>query len=391
MDFALTDTQRTLHQEALDLASGFALGYWLERDRRAEYPWEFLRAFAQGGWLGTVVPEAYGGAGLGITEAGLLLHAICLSGAGTSGASPVHFYLFPPAPLVRYGSPALKEKYLPRIAKGELLMAFAVTEPTAGTDTSRITTTAEHVGDRWIVNGQKVWTTNAQNAEKVMLLARTSARNAERPLEGMTLFFADLDRRACTVRPIEKLGRAAVDSNEVFITDLEVADTDVVGEVGRGFFHLLDGLNPERIVIALEAVGIGRSALHLAASYARERIVFGRPIGRNQAIAHPLAKAWAELEAAELLALKAAWLFDQGRPCGTEANAAKYLAAEAAFAACDAAVQTHGGFGYAREYHVERLWREVRLYRIAPISNEMVLNHLSEHALGLPSSYEEGG
>jgi alkylation response protein AidB-like acyl-CoA dehydrogenase len=387
VDFALTDLQQALHEEVLALASSFPPDYWLEHDRAERYPWDFVRAFARRGWLGTIIPEAYGGAGLGTTEAALVLHAVCLSGAGTSGASPIHFFMFPPAPIVRFGSEAMKRAWLPRIAAGEVLLAFGVTEPNAGSDTSRITTWAERAGDHWLVRGQKVWTTNAQQAERILLLARTSPRDEARPLDGMTLFFTELDRGACTVRRIDKLGRAAVDSNELFIEGLEVPDGDVVGEVGRGFYHLIDGLNPERIVTAIEAVGIGRSALRIAARYAGERHVFGRPIGQNQAIAHPLAAASARLDAAELLTLKAAWRYDRGEPCGAEANAAKYLAAEAGFDACDAALQTLGGFGYAKEYHVERLWREVRLYRIAPISQEMVLNYLSQHVLGLPRSY----
>jgi acyl-CoA dehydrogenase len=387
MDFALSPLQRTLEDEVLALAGSFSPEYWLEHDRSAEYPWDFVRAFAERGWLGTIVPEEYGGAGLGVMEAAVILHAICLSGAGTSGASPVHFFMFPPAPVVRHGSEAMKRAALPRLAAGELVMAFGVTEPTAGSDTSRIQTWAERRGDRWVVNGQKVWTTNAQEAAKILLLARTAPRDEARPYDGMTLFFTDLDRRACTVRRIEKLGRAAVDSNEVFIENLEVPDEDVVGEVGRGFYHLLDGLNPERIVIAMEAVGIGRAALRIATRYARERVVFDRPIGQNQAIAHPLATAWARLQAAELLAMKAAWLYDSGEPCGAETNAAKLLAAEAGFDACDAALQTLGGFGYAREYHVERLWREVRLYKLAPVSQEMALNYLAQHVLELPKSY----
>ena len=387
MDFALSELQQALHEEVLALASSFTPDYWLEHDRAERYPWEFVRAFAGRGWLGTIIPEAYGGAGLGITEACVILHAICLSGAGTSGASPIHFFMFPPAPIVRSGSEAMKRAWLPRIAAGDLLLAFGVTEPTAGSDTSRITTWADRAGDRWLVRGQKVWTTNAQQAERILLLARTAPRDEARPLDGMTLFFTALDRHACTVRRIDKLGRAAVDSNELFIEGLEVPDADVVGEVGRGFYHLIDGLNPERIVTAVEAIGIGRSALRIAARYACERQVFGRPIGQNQAIAHPLAAASARLDAAELLAFKAAWRYDRGEPCGAEANAAKYLGAEAGFEACDAALQTLGGFGYAKEYHVERLWREVRLYRIAPISQEMVLNYLSQHVLGLPRSY----
>ncbi len=388
MDFELSDTQATLHAEALALAQQFSLDYWLEHDEKSEYPWDFIRTFADHGWLATMIPEEYGGAGLGITEAGLLLHAICRSGAGTSGASAIHFYMFPPAPIIRFGSEEMKQEYLPRIARGEITMAFGITEPNAGSDLSRITTSAKRTDDGgWSISGQKVWTTNAQNADKILLIARTSERRDDAPLEGLTLFFTDLDRTKCEIRRIEKLGRAAVDSNEVFIDGLEASDADVVGNVGEGFRALLDGLNPERIVIAMEAIGIGRAALDLAANYARTRVVFGRPIGQNQAVAHPLAEAWAELEAAELMALKAAARFDAGLSCGKEANAAKYLAAEASFRACDAALQTFGGFGYAKEYHVERLWREVRLYRLAPVSNQLILNYISQHVLDLPRSY----
>lgn len=387
MDFELSDTQETLHEEALALARTFSLDYWLERDAGSEYPWDFIRAFADHGWLGMMIPEEYGGAGLGITEAALLLHAICRSGAGTSGASAIHFYMFPPAPIIRFGSEVMKRSYLPRIARGEITMAFGITEPNAGSDLSRITTSARRSGDGWTISGQKVWTTNAQNADKILLIARTSERRDGAPLQGLTLFFTDLDRSKCEIRRIEKLGRAAVDSNEVFIDGLAASDADVVGNVGDGFRALLDGLNPERIVIAMEAIGIGRAALELAAQYARTRVVFGRPIGQNQAVAHPLAEAWAELEAAELMSLKAAARFDAGLSCGKEANAAKYLAAEASFRACDAALQTFGGFGYAKEYHVERLWREVRLYRLAPVSNQLILNYIAQHVLDLPRSY----
>jgi len=389
MDFALTEQQSLIRKEVAALARSFSMDYWLLKDRAGDYPWEFVKAFAGGGWLGINIPEEYGGSGLGITEAALMLHEICASGAGTSGASAVHFYMFPPMPIIKYGSESMKRTYLPGIARGEILMAFGVTEPNAGTDTSRIQTRAEWKGDRWVINGRKVWTTNAQEAQKILLLARTTPREETggKPFKGMTLFFTDLDRTACTIRKIDKLGRAAVDSNEVFIENLEAAQEDVVGRVGEGFYHLLDSLNPERILVAMEAVGIGRAALERAAGYAKERVVFDRPIGKNQAIAHPLARAWAELEAAELLALKAAWLFDRGRPCGREANAAKLLAAAAGFDACDAALQTFGGFGYAKEFHVERLWREIRLFKIAPVSQEMALNYLAEHVLGLPKSY----
>src|SRR5919202_7007137 len=387
VDFALTELQVAVRREAQTIAARFGLDYWREHDRDAAYPWEFVRAFAEAGWLGVVVPEAYGGTGMGLVEAGLVLHAIGRSGAGTSGASAIHFYIFPLTPVIRHGSEHLKRTYLPRPAKGELLCAFGVTEPTAGTDTSRIQTRAERRGDRWVVNGQKVWTTNAQHADRILLLARTAPRQDEAPLEGLTLFFTDFDRRALTVRKIDKLGRAAVDSNEVFINDLEIPDCDVVGEPGRGFYHLLDGLNPERVVSGLEAVGMGQWAIQYASRYASQRRVFDRPIGQNQAVAHPLAHAWAELEAAELLAYKAGWLFDRLLPCGAESNAAKLLGGEAGFRACDAALQTLGGFGYSRGVYVERVWRGGRVFRIAPITQEMVLNYLAERVLGLPKSY----
>ena len=390
MDFALTEQQELIRKEVASLARSFSLDYWLEKDRKAEYPLDWVKRFADAGWLGMIVPEEYGGGGLGVTEGALMLHEICAAGAGTSGASPIHFYLFPPMPLIKHGSEALKRKYLPRIASGEIVMSFGVTEPNAGTDTSRVQTRAERAGDRFVVDGRKVWNTNAQHATHILLLARTAPRDPAKPFAGLTLFFTEFDRARITAREIEKLGRAAVDSNEIFIDGLEVPVENVVGEVGRGFYHLLDSLNPERIFTGIEAVGIGRAALERAVQYAKERVVFDRPIGQNQAIAHPLALAWARLEAAEAMCLKAAWLFDHGRPCGAESNAAKLLAAEAGFEACDVAVQTHGGYGYAKEFYVERLWREVRLYKIAPVSQQMVLNYLAEHVLGLPRSYLGG-
>ena len=387
MDFSLTEQQELIKKEVGSLARTFSPDYWLEKDRKHEYPWEFVKAFTAGGWLGMIIPEEYGGSGLGVTEAALMLGEICAAGAGTSGASPVHFYMFPPMPVIKHGSEELKRRYLPKIPTGEIVMSFGVTEPNAGTDTSRIQTFAEQRGDRFIVNGRKVWNTNARQATHMLLLARTAPRDPAKPFRGLTLFFTPFDRSKITVREIEKLGRAAVDSNEIFIDGLEIPASDVVGEVGHGFYHLLDSLNPERVLTAIEAVGIGRAALERATQYAKERVVFDRPIGQNQAIAHPLAMAWAKLETAELMCLKAAWLFDNGKPCGAESNTAKLMAAEAGFEACDVAVQTHGGYGYAKEFYVERLWREVRLYKIAPVSQQMVLNYLSEHVLELPKSY----
>lgn len=386
-DFGLSEIQRDVVEQGRRLADRFTLDYWHEKDEASEYPWEFVRAFAEAGWMGIITPEEYGGLGLGVTEAALLLREIAASGAGISGASAFHFYVFPATPIVRHGSAEMKSAYLPAIARGEIVMAFGITEPTAGTDTSRINTRAERRGDGWVINGQKVWTTNAQNASHILLLTRTSPREEAHPLDGMTLFFVPLDRDYCEIRTIKKLGRAAVDSNEVFLTDLPADDSHVIGEVGQGFRYLLDGLNPERIVIAMESIGMGQAALRLATNYARERVMFERPIGAYQAVAHPLAEAWARLEAAQMMALDAARRYDGLQSCGPQANAAKYLAADAGFKACDAALQTHGGYGYAREYHVERLWRESRLFRLAPISQEMVLNYVSEHVLNLPKSY----
>jgi acyl-CoA dehydrogenase len=282
----------------------------------------------------------------------------------------------------------MKRRYLPKIAAGEMKLAFSVTEPNVGTDTTHIQTTAVRDGDDWVISGRKVWCTNAQNADRVLILTRTTPyEQVPKKTKGMTLFFAALDRQAITVKPIEKMGRHAVDSNELFIDGLRVSHADLVGQEGEGFYHLLDGLNPERIVIAAEAVGIGKAAIEKAVQYAKERVVFGRPIGKNQGVQFPLAEAYARLEAAELMTFKAAWLYDQGLPCGKEANIAKLLAAEAGCEAVDHAVQTHGGYGYAREFDVERLYREIRLYKIAPVSQQMVLNYISEHVLSLPRSY----
>jgi acyl-CoA dehydrogenase len=376
-----------IRSSARELARRFDLEYWREKDKKAEYPWEFVNAFAAGGWLGALIPEEYGGLGLGLMEAAIILQEVAASGAGTGGASAIHFYVFPQGPILRHGSEEMKRKFLPRVAKGEILIAFGITEPASGIDLSRTRTKATKVDGGWLVNGQKVWITNAQNAQKILLLVRTSPRDDERPLDGLTLLFTDLDRERITVREIEKLGRSCVDSNELFIDDLEVADEEVVGEVGRGFSYLLDGLNPERIVVGFEQVGLGRAALELATKYANERVVFDRPIGKNQAVAHPLADSWIRLRAAELVAVEAARLFDAHEPCGPEANAAKFLGSEAGFEACDRAMQTLGGYSYSKEYHVERLWRESRLLKVAPISQEMILNYISTKVLGLPRSY----
>jgi alkylation response protein AidB-like acyl-CoA dehydrogenase len=384
---ATDDNVEVVRQATRELARKFDNNYWLDKDNKHEYPWEFVKAFAAGGWLGAMIPEEYGGIGLGLKEAAVMLGEISSSGAGMSGGSAIHFYVFPPAPIVKYGSEEMKREYLPKLASGELLMAFGVTEPTAGVDTSRIKTKATKVDGGWVINGQKVFITNAQNAHKILLLARTSPRRDDKPLWGMSLFLADMDPSKITVREIDKLGRAAIDTNELFIDNLEVSEDRLVGEVDKGFYYLLDGLNPERIVVGMEGVGLGRAALEIGAEYAKNRVVFDRPIGQNQAVAHPLADSWIRLEAAEGMIMRAAELFDAGLPCGPEAAAAKYLGAEAGFEACDRAFSTLGGYAYAKEYHIERLWREVRLLRNAPFSQEMVRNYISQQVLGLPRSY----
>lgn len=388
MDFHLSEDQVTIRSAVAALAAKFDDDYWLEKDSRHEFPTEFYDALAQGGWLGLTVPVEYGGHGLGITEATLLIEEVAGSGAGMNGASSIHLSIFGMQPVVLYGSDELKQRTLPRIATGDLHVCFAVTEPDAGLDTTRITTFARRDGDRYIVNGRKVWISKAAESEKVLLLARTTRRSdVNKKTEGMTLFLTDLNRDGVEIRPIRKMGRNAVTSNEIYIDGLEIPVADRVGEEGRGFEYLLHGLNPERMLVAAEALGLGRAALRKAARYASERVVFERPIGMNQGIQFPLADSLAHLDAAELTLRKATWLYDQGLPCGREANTAKYLCADAGFTASDRALQVHGGMGYAEEYHVARYFREARLLRIAPISQELVLSFLGTHTLGLPRSF----
>lgn len=388
MDFNYTEEQEMIRSNVRQIADGFDLEYWRTRDKEKKYPHEFFRAFAEAGWLGIAIPEEYGGAGLGMQEACILLHEICASGAGTSGASPIHFSIFPPMPVIKYGTEEQKKLYLPKIASGETMLGFSVTEPNAGTDTSRITTQAIRDGDEYVISGRKIWSSNLQNASRTLILVRTTPYDqVEKKMLGMSLFLMDLKSEGIEIREIEKLGRAAVDSNELYLDNVRVPASDMVGEEGQGFYHLIAGLNGERLLVAAEAIGIGRAGLNMAIRYANERIVFGRPIGQNQAIQFPLAEAYSKLEVAELMMQKGAWLYDQGLSCGAETNVAKIRAAADGFEACDVALQTHGGMGYAKEYHIERLWREIRLYRIAPVSQEMALNYLGEHVLGLPKSY----
>jgi len=388
MDFEVSEEQQLIKDAVGKICADFPDEYWSRCDTEHEFPWQFYDAMAAAGWLGIAIPEAYGGSGRGITEASLVLETVAASGAAMNGATPLHLSIFGMQPVVKHGSEDMKQKYLPSVASGKLHVAFGVTEPDAGTDTTSIKTAARREGDHYIVRGRKVWTTKALQSERVLLLVRTTPRDqVERRTDGMTLLLAELQRPEVTISPIDKVGRNAVATCEVVYDDLPVHVTDRVGEEGKGFRYLLDGLNAERILIAAEALGIGRAALRRAVAYANERVVFGRPIGKNQGVAFPLGEAQMRLDAAELMVRKAAWLLDSGQPCGAEANMAKYLAADACFQAADQAMQTHGGFGYAREYHVERYWREARLMRIAPISQEMILNFVTEHVLGLPRSY----
>ena len=388
MDFDLNDDQQTIRTAVAELAGKFDDPYWMTKDRDHEFPQEFYDAFADGGWLGITTPEEYGGSGFGITEACLLLEEVAASGAGMNGASSIHMSIFGMHPVILHGSAEMKAQNLPRIVNGDLHVCFGVTEPGAGLDTTRITTFAKRDGDRYIVNGRKVWISKAIESEKILLLTRTTKfEDSARKTDGLTLFFTDLDRSKVDIRPIPKMGRNAVSSNELFIDGLEIPVEDRVGEEGEGFKYILDGLNPERCLIAAEALGIGRASLRAAVRYGIDREVFGRPIGMNQGIQFPLADSLAKLDAAELMLRKATWLYDRGLPCGREANTAKYLCAEAGFDAADRALQTHGGMGYSEEYHVARYFREARLTRIAPISQEMILNYLGSHVLGLPRSY----
>jgi acyl-CoA dehydrogenase len=366
----------------------FGDGYWLERDEDGHFPREFHRAMAEAGWLGITMPEEYGGAGLGVTEAAIMMHEVSSHGGGMAAASSVHINLFGPHPIVVHGRPEQKAEWIPRLVAGTDQCCFGFTEPDAGLNTTRIKTFAEKVPGGYRVRGQKVWTSTAQVANKVMLLTRTTPfENARRPTDGITIFYTDLDRSKIEVQRIPKMGRKAVDSNAIFIDDLFVPEEHRIGEEGRGFYYILDSLNPERVLVAMEAIGIGQDALHRAAKYARERVVFDRPIGQNQGIQHPLAERWMYLESAYLMASRAAQLYDSGQPCGAEANAAKFLGARAGHDACLQAVMTHGGFGYAKEYHVERLLREVTVTRIAPITEQLILSYIAEKVLDLPKSY----
>ncbi len=388
MEFSEDSEHASIRAAVRAICARFPDDYWAEADATHTFPWAFYNALAEGGWIGIAIPAEYGGGGAGITEASIILEEVAASGACMNGASAVHLSIFGMQPVVRHGSEELKRRYLPPVASGALHVAFGVTEPDAGTDTTAITTRAVRDGSGYRVTGRKVWTSKALESDRVLLLTRTTPREeCAKRTDGLTLFVASLKDAAVGIVPIPKLGRNAVASCEVTYDGLYVDESDRVGEEGHGFRYLLDGLNAERVLIAAEALGVGRAALRRAVAYAKSRVVFGRPIGANQGISFPLAEAHARLAAAELAIRQAGWLIDHRMPCGEQANIAKLLAAEAGFQAADAAVQVHGGFGYASEYHVERYWREARLLRIAPLPQEMVLNYLAEHVLGLPRSY----
>lgn len=386
--FWLSDEQQAIVDSVTRLCANFDAEYWRRTDETGEFPEAFVAAMAAGGWLGAAMPISLGGAGLGLTEAALVMQAVAQSGAGFSGASAVHLNIFGPMPIAKFGSEALKQRAIPRLISGEDKICIAITEPDSGLDTTSLTTKAVRTKDGYVISGRKVWTTMAQRATKMLIIARTTPKDqVKKSTEGLSLFYTDFDRSKISATVIPKMGRKAVESNAVFIDNLEIPADDLIGEEGRGFYYLLEGLNPERVLFGAEAVGLGRAALARATTYAKERVVFGRPIGQNQGVAHPLAKAWAELEAANLMAFKAAALYDAGRECGAEANAAKYLGGEAGFNACEASVLAHGGMGYAKEFDVERYFREAMIARIAPISREMVMNYIAERVLGLPKSY----
>ncbi len=384
----VTEERLQIAESVKRICDRFDDDFWLEKERDHAFPHEFHAAMAEAGWLGITMPEEFGGAGLGVTDAALMMQTIANSAGAISACSTIHINLFGPHAILHHGTKEQKERIIPPLVSGSDKVAFGVTEPDAGLDTSRIKTRAVKNGNRYTINGQKVWTSTAQQATKILLLTRTTPlEECRKPTEGMTLFYTDLDRSHIEVTPIEKMGRNAVNSNSIFIDNLIVPEEDRIGEEGAGFRILLDSLNPERILVAAEAIGVGRRALEKAANYANERIVFGRPIGKNQSIQHPLAQSWMALESADLMVWHAARLYDGRKPCGAEANAAKFLAADAAFDACDRAVRTHGGFGYSKEYHVERYLREVMLPRIAPVSREMIMCYIAERVLELPKSY----
>ena len=388
MDFQLTSEQEAIREAVSGICAQFGDAYWLDLDTTGAFPHAFYRALADQGWLGICAPEAYGGSGLGIVDAAIMMKTIAEAGGGMSAASAVHINIFGLNPVTIFGTEEQKRRMIPPMVEGREKACFAVTEPNAGLNTTQLKLRAVRSGDHYVVNGQKVWISTAQQADHLLLLARTTPlAEVKQKTHGLSLFYTRFDRNHIRAREIPKMGRKAVDSNELFFEDLQVPVGDLIGEEGRGFEYILEGMNPERILVAAEAVGLGLLAIDRATQYAKDRVVFDRPIGKNQAIQNPLAQCWAELEAAWLMTLSAAWKYDQGLPCGAAANAAKYLAGEAGFNACQTAVMAHGGYGYAKEYHVERYLRESFVPRIVPVSPQLALSFIAERVLGLPKSY----
>ncbi len=389
MDFELSEEQRLIRREIRSLCEDFGDEYWREKDAAHEFPWDFFETFADAGWCGVTIPTEYGGQGYGLSESAIVQQELARSGAGAAGVSVTSHHVFSTAPLVEFGDEAHKERYLPKVAAGDVMVSTGVTEPNAGLNTPTIETVAERDGDQYVINGQKIWTSKAQEADVIMLLARTEPYDPDNRLDGMTLFFTEFDKDmdGVTVQEIPKAGRGASDSNEVWFEEFRVPAADVIGEAGRGFKYLLSFANAERVNVAANCIGIGQAALDRAAAYATEREVFDGPIGAYQGIQHPLAESWTKLKADEALMWEVAWLFESGEDCGAEANALKLRASEDALEACRRAVTTHGGMGYAKEYDVERYWKETMIQVLAPVSGEMIKNHVAQHALDLPRSY----
>jgi acyl-CoA dehydrogenase len=388
VDFQLSEDQRAIAEAVKRICARFSDEYWSHKDTAAEFPHEFHAAMAEDGWLGITMPEELGGSNLGVTEAAVMMNAVAAGGGGAAAMSTLQINLFAPHPIVVLGTAEQKKRMLRPLISGSEKTCFGVTESNAGLNTTQIKTFAARVDGGYVVNGSKIWTSTAQVADNILLLTRTTAlEDCPRPTEGMTIFFTKLDRKKIEVRRIPKMGRAAVDSNAIFIQDFFIPEQDRIGEEGKGFQYLLHSLNPERIIVAAGAIGIAQDALRRAMAYAKERVVFGRPIGQNQSIQHPLAENWCGIEAAWLLTMKAAYLYDRKEPCGSYANAAKLLGGRVAFDTATQAVLTHGGMGYAREYQVERLFRESVLQRLAPITEQLILSFIAEKELGLPKSY----
>ena len=388
MSFNYNETQLSIIDSVQNIMKNFDDYYWLECDQKSKFPHKFYDEIANGGWLGICMPKEFGGTALGIADASIFMQKIAETGGGMAAASSIHINIFGPHPIVVHGNDKQKNKWLPSLITGKEKTCFGVTEPDAGLDTGKLKTFAKKINNGYLINGQKIWTSTAQIADKILLLARTTPiEECKKNTDGLTLFYTKLDRKRIEVKEIPKMGRSAVDSNQIFIDDLEVDEFDRIGQEGKGFRYILDSLNPERILIAAEALGIGKNALARAVKYAGDRVVFGRQIGQNQSIQHPLAENWIELEAAELLIAKAAYQYDNGENSGGMANAAKFFASEAGFKAATQAVITLGGMGYAKEYHVERLLRESLIPKLAPVSAQMILNYISERVLGLPKSY----